>query len=97
MKLKDDLRFGLALGFALPLIVVSGIYLLQFGNYPVGDFFSILKQQTRLITFFAAWCLVANIALFTLFVNTKKDRTAKGVFIMTVVWGLGFLLLRYLI
>lgn len=95
MKLKDDLRFGLLLGFLFPVVVFFGIYLWRFSAYPLSDFFAVLKEETRLITFFAAWCLVANIALFTLFINTKKDRTARGIFIMSVVWGAFFLVLRW--
>jgi hypothetical protein len=50
-----------------------------------------------LITFFSAWCLVANIGIFTLFINTNKYQTAKGIFIATIVYGLGFLLLKLLL
>lgn len=97
MKLKDNLRLGLLLAFLLPIAVFFLIYLLRFSYYPFGEFLQTLRQESRLITFFAAWCLVANIGLFTLFINTRKDHTARGIFIVTVVWGAGFLLLRWLL
>lgn len=96
MKFKDNLKLGLALGFILPVAVFFGIYFVRFSYYPFGEFLNVLKQESRLITFFSAWCLVANIALFTLFINSKKDRSAKGIFIMSVMYGLFFLLLRWL-
>jgi hypothetical protein len=96
MKKADNLKLGLALGFILPIAIFFLIYLLRFSYYPLGDFFSTIRQESRLITFFAAWCIVANIGLFTLFINTRRDQSAKGVFILTVVYGILFLLLRWL-
>lgn len=96
MKLKDNLRLGLVLALLLPVVVFFGIYLARFSYYPLGEFWQTIKQENRLVTFFAAWCLVANIGLFTLFINSQKDRTAKGVFIVTVVYGAAFLLLRWM-
>ena len=96
MKLKNNLRLGLVLALLLPVAVCFGIYFARFSYYPIGEFWQTIKQENRLITFFAAWCLVANIGLFTLFINSSKDQTAKGVFIITVLYGAAFLLLRWL-
>lgn len=96
LKLKDNLKFGLLLGFLLPIIVFAVIYFLRFPSYEFGDFFETFLNEGRLITFFSAWCLVANIGIFTLFINTNKYQTAKGIFIATIVYGLGFLLLKLL-
>lgn len=97
MKLKDNIYFGAGLALVLPLVVFFGIYLARFAAYPLGEFWQVLGQESRLVTFFAAWCLVANIGLFTLFVNTRKDRSAKGTFIVTLLYGAAFLLLRWMV
>lgn len=96
MKLKDNLSLGLVLALLLPVAVFFGIYFFRFSYYPIGEFWQTIKQEARLVTFFAAWCLVANIALFTLFINSRKYQTAKGVFIVTVTYGAAFLLLQWL-
>jgi hypothetical protein len=88
---------GLLLAFLLPILVFVFIYFLKFSSYTFGDFFQTFLQESRLITFFSAWCLVANIGLFTIYINTSRYQTAKGVFIMTIVYGLGFLLLKLLV
>ena len=88
---------GLLLAFLLPILVFIFIYFLKFSSYTFGDFFQTFLQESRLITFFSAWCLVANIGLFTIYINTSRYQTAKGVFIMTIVYGLGFLLLKLLV
>ena len=94
---KDNLKLGLLLGLLLPVIVFIVIYFIKFSSFTFGDFFQTFLQESRLITFFSAWCLVGNIGLFTLYINTNKYQTAKGVFIMTIVYGLGFLLLKLLV
>jgi hypothetical protein len=96
MKNWDNLKLGLLLALLLPLLIFFGIYFGRFSYYPFGDFLQTLREESRLITFFAAWCLVANIALFTFFINTRRDRSARGVFIVTVVYGAAFLLIKFL-
>lgn len=94
---KDNLQIGLALGFLLPLIVFLIIYFVRFGDIPLEDFISRFMKEKSLITFFGVWSLVSNIALFTYYVNTGKDRTAKGVFAVTLLYGIGILLAKVLI
>ncbi len=88
---------GLALGFILPLIVFLIIYLIRFNDSSLTDFVQTFMNQKSLITFFGVWCLVSNIALFTYYVNTAKDRTAKGIFAITLFYGIGILLVKVLI
>ncbi|WP_132055932.1 hypothetical protein [Pseudocnuella soli] len=96
MKKWDNLKLGLLLALLLPVLIFFGIYFGRFSYYPFGEFWQTLREESRLITFFAAWCLVANIALFTVFINTRRYRTARGVFIVTVIYGALFLMLKFL-
>ena len=88
---------GLALGLILPVIIFLLIYLVRFNDRPLDDFFREFVNSKGLITFFGVWCLVSNIALFTYYVNTNKDRTAKGIFAVTLLYGIGILLAKVLI
>jgi hypothetical protein len=94
---KNNLPLGIVLALVVPLFVIVIIYFLRFSYYPFGEFLQTVAQESRLVTFVIVWCLVANIALFTLFINTNKYQTAKGVFIITILYGLGFLLLKVFI
>ena len=94
---KDNLQLGLVLGFLLPLLVFLVIYLVRFSEYSLEEFVQTFLNQKGLITFFGVWCLVCNIALFTYYVNTQKDRTAKGIFAITLFYGLAILLAKVLI
>ena len=94
---KDNLQIGLILGFTLPLFVFLIIYFIKFSDRSLSEFFNEFKIDRALITFVGVWSLVSNIALFTYYVNTQKDRTAKGVFAMTLLYGIGILLAKVLI
>ncbi len=94
---KDNLQLGILLGFILPLLVFLGLYLVRFSEASFTEFFQTFISQKGLITFFGVWCLVSNIALFTYYVNTQKDRTAKGIFAVTLLYGIGILLAKVLI
>jgi hypothetical protein len=91
---KDNLKLGLILGFIAPLIVFLIVYFIRFSGYAFDEFLRVFMNEKKLITFWGVWCLVGNIALFTYYINTAKDKTAKGIFAITVVYGIGILLLK---
>ena len=93
---RDNFRLGLILGFLSPLLVFLIIYLVRFSSFTFREYVEVFFREKSVITFFGVWALVANIALFTLFINSRKDSTAKGVFAVTLVYGLGVLLLKML-
>ncbi len=94
---KDNLQLGLLLGLLLPVIVFLLIYLIRFNEDSLSDFLKTFAAQKGLITFFGVWCLVSNIALFTYYVNTNKDHTAKGIFAITLLYGIGILVAKVLL
>lgn len=94
---RDNLQLGLTLGLLLPMAVFLLIYAVRFSESSLSDFMQTFASQKGLITFFGVWCLVSNIALFTYYVNTHKDKTAKGIFAITLVYGIGILLAKVLI
>jgi len=87
---------GLVLGLILPVLTFLIIYFWQFQDTydSLGGFVSDFFNQNRLITFFGAWCLVANIALFTFYINTNRHHTAKGIFAVTLLYGIAVLVLK---
>ena len=95
---RDNLQLGLILGLITPAIVLVIIYFIKFASqYEFNEFINAFTQNRQLITFWGVWCLVGNIALFTYYINTNKDRTAKGIFAITLVYGIGILLLKLFI
>ena len=95
---RDNLKLGLVLGLITPLIVLVIIYFFKFADQQTfNEFLRSFTLRRQLITFWGVWCLVGNIALFTYYINTNKDRTAKGIFAITLIYGIGILLLKLFI
>jgi hypothetical protein len=98
MLKRDDIRLGLALGFIAPIISLGIYYLVKF--YPLftlNDFFYFISTNRNQITAISVPCLVLNIALFTLYINSHRDKTAKGIFAVTLVYAITALLLKFVL
>ena len=98
MLKRDDIRLGLVLGFLAPIVSLVIYYLVKF--YPlfsVVDFFDFISQNPNQITAISVPCLVLNIALFTLYTNSHRDKTAKGVFAVTLVFAIATLLMKFVL
>ena len=94
---KDNLSFGLILGFIAPLLSLVIYYFVKF--YPVfsmGDMFDALKTNKRLVTAISIPCLFLNVILFTIYINSRRDSTAKGIFASTLVYAIASLLFKFL-
>jgi len=91
---NDNFKLGVLLGLVAPMLIFMLVYYIKFSSYEFNAFLDVFRKENRLITFFSVWCLVGNIALFTLFINSNKYQTAKGVFVVTLLYGLSFLFLK---
>lgn len=91
---KDNLRLGLALGLLGPLLGLIVVYLIKFPSYSLSDFLNYFMKDNKMITSVGSLSLLANVVFFTLYVNTHRDETAKGIFIMTLIYGIGILVLK---
>jgi hypothetical protein len=98
MLKKDNFRLGLLLGFLAPLLSLIAYYFIKF--YPlfsVSDFINFIASNKNQITAITVICLILNIALFTLYINTHRDKTAKGIFLATLIYGIGALVLKFIL
>jgi|SRR5687767_11849457 len=93
---KDNLRLGLALGLIGPLLGLVIIYFIKFPSYSFMDFLTYFMNDNKMITSIGALSLLANVILFTIYINTHRDDTAKGIFAVTVIYGIGILILKIL-
>ena len=93
---KNDVGFGLLLGFTAPIFGLLIYYLVQFRNITsLPGFFYYVATEKALLTAVISVLLVANAGVFTWYVNKRKDRTAKGIFISTCVYGLTALIWKF--
>lgn len=93
---KDNLKLGLILGLLGPLIGLVVVYFIQFPSYRFSDFLDEFIHNNKLITSVGSLSLLANVVLFTLYLNTHRDTTAKGIFAVTLIYGIAILVLKIL-
>jgi hypothetical protein len=93
---KDNLKLGLILGLIGPIVGLFIIYFIKFPGVSFGDFFELFINTNRLITSIGSLSLLANVVLFTIYINTHRDNTAKGIFLITLIYGIAILLLKVL-
>ncbi len=90
---KDNFIFGLCIGLIAPIIGFLIYKLVKFKMYSMDEMFHFLKANPNLITTFISVSLLANAVLFTAYVNGRRDKTGKGIFVMTLLYAaiaLGF-------
>ncbi|HJU46021.1 MAG TPA: hypothetical protein VJ647_04510 [Chitinophagaceae bacterium] len=94
---KDNLKLGIILGFLGPVLGLVIYYFAAFYTKHVGfaEFLGYLKQYRSLLTGVSSISLVANAILFTIYINSRRDQTAKGIFIATLIYGIGVLVLKF--
>jgi hypothetical protein len=95
---KDNLTYGIVLGFASPIL---GLLLLKFKRYGMLSFKEVLQYiylqpDHSIITAGLSVSLMANALLFTIYINRNVDHTAKGIFISTLIYGLIILGVKFL-
>ena len=94
---QDNLKLGLVLGLLAPLLGLVILYFLKFPSFSFSDFLTYFFREKALITSLGSLSLLANVALFTLYINTRRDNTAKGIFIVTLLYGISILVIKLLI
>ena len=94
---KDNLRLGLLLGLVAPIISLVIYYFVKFyPTFSIRDFFFFLQTNKTQITAVSVPCLVLNIALFTYYINSHKDNTAKGIFAASLIYAILALLFKFI-
>jgi hypothetical protein len=94
---RDNLKLGLILGLLGPILGLIIVYFVKFSSYSFSDFLDYFFNTKGLITSVGALCLLANAVLFTLYINTHRDSTAKGIFVTTVIYGIAILIIKVFI
>ena len=93
---KDDIKLGLLLGFVGPLL---GIFLYKFVKFKIFTFketfqYMLYEPGHKTLSVALTLALFVNAVLFTIYLNTRKDKTAKGIFLVTLVYGVVVLFLK---
>lgn len=94
---KDNLRLGMLMGLIAPILSLFVYYFVKFyPTYPFSEFLRFLRTNKPQITAVSMPCLILNIALFTIYINSRRDNTAKGIFLATVIYAIVALLFKFI-
>ena len=94
MLKRDDLKLGIVLGFLAPVLGMFIYYFIQFRMFTLTEFFRILFSQKQLLTGIVSISLIANAVIFTVYINSRRDKTARGIFIATCVYAIASLVYK---
>ncbi len=82
---KNSFLIGIFLGISAPVIGLVVFYLWKAGSAPFGYFLEVLIANKTLLTAAISFALFINAVIFTWTVNTQKDKTARGIFLVTLI------------
>lgn len=93
---NDNFKMGIILGLIAPVLGFLTFKWYKFGIFSMKEFlqFIYLQPNHQVLTAGLSISLLANALIFTLCVNSHKDKTAKGIFITTAFYGVVILLIK---
>ena len=93
---KDKLPLGIVLGFLAPALFFLGYYFFKLNpnGVTLREFWTLLMRERSFFTGLTSVSLIVNAVLFTIYINTSRYQTAKGIFVITLVYGIVVLLMK---
>lgn len=93
---KDNFLMGLLMGLLAPILGIVVFKWVKFKMFSLGETlqFMYLEPGYKTLTVALSLSLLLNLVLFTLYINNQKDKTAKGIFATTLVYGLFVLIIK---
>ncbi len=93
---KDSLVFGIVLGMIAPIVGLLLFKIYKFGIFTYKETFQFMYYEPghKTLSVGMTLSLLLNAFLFTMYINAMKDKTAKGIFISTVLYGMAILLIK---
>lgn len=92
---KDNFLFGIALGVLAPVIGFLIYKMVKFKGLTLYEMFQWMKMNPNLISASISVSLLANAILFTIYINGRRDKTAQGIFIITVIYAIVAMIFKY--
>jgi hypothetical protein len=95
---KDNLKLGILIGLIAPLLAMIIYYYWNFARaMSPSEYLYLLRNNKSLLTGVSSISLVANAVFFTIYINTHRDKTARGIFVATLLYGIGVLVYKLII
>jgi len=95
---RNSLLFGTILGLIAPMLGMLGYYFMKFyPTFSIADFIKVVLSEKTILSALSTFALFANVALLTIYLNTRRDETAKGIFIISCVYAIVAIVIKLFI
>lgn len=87
---KDNFILGALLGLLAPVLGLWLFKMTKLSVFTIKETFQymIYEPGYRTLSVGLSLSLLLNALLFTIYINNRKDHTAKGIFVTTLIYGL---------
>lgn len=99
MLKRDNLPLGIILGFFTPIVAFFLYYLLVFmpkHKVSLSGFIEMIMDNHQMLPKLISICLLLNGVIFYFYTNSRRDVTAKGIFLVTMLYAIVILFLKLL-
>ena len=93
---KDNFWMGVIMGLIAPILGILIFKMNKFKVFSLTETFQYMFVEPgfKTLTVALSLSLLLNALLFTIYINARKDKTAKGIFATTVLYGLVVLIIK---
>ncbi|MFT3681495.1 MAG: hypothetical protein QM791_14575 [Ferruginibacter sp.] len=93
---KDNFWLGLVIGIVAPIVGMLLFKMMRLESFSMRESFQYMLYEPghKILSVSLSLSLLLNALFFTIYINQHKDKTAKGIFAVTVVYGLFILILK---
>ena len=93
---KDNFWLGIVIGIFAPIAGLFIFKAMNMSSFTVKETFQFLMYEPgfRTLSVSLSLSLLLNALFFTIYLNQHKDKTAKGIFAVTVVYWLLVLVIK---
>ncbi len=99
MLKRDNLLLGIILGLVTPVLAFFLYYLLVYlpkYQKSLAEFINLLGDNRQALPKLISVCLLLNGLVFYFYTRSRKDITAKGIFLVTMLYAITIILLKIL-
>lgn len=91
---KDNYAFGFIMGLLAPCLGFLAFKYTRLQALSLWESLEFIRLEPTLLSAALSVSLVANAILFTFYINAHIDKTAKGIFFATGMYGIIILILK---
>jgi len=91
----DNFVYGAILGLLAPVCSFIWYRVKMTGPLSLKETFQWLRLNPTELTALMTSTLLINVALFTIFINGRRDKTSIGIFLITVIYAATVMTLKF--